>query len=689
MRNNGTRQNYQRSLDDERRPCKSQNASFIVFVYIDSIAGDFVEYDAVAFPDFLLQGLLIECRRLDLLLSTLVLALSLTADSAYFQFLATALAILQRIFFSAFQSFALELIMVSISNSLLCILRALRDEPWLTADQLVRWVQRSSTRLYADLQALLKLRMVQRLNPRCARLDLRALYALTDLGVKMLAVQTSVDERTYSQRYAISRARHVEILWRIEMVCAVRDCLLESARGENSVQAVRTLVHEAYFYRMKQSTIKLDGRARLVDKNGSALRIVVEWDNERLRLDAQRLLRLGEWLWQFREWEPERDLPALLFVLANDTRLQEFWELLHTRMEFGGNLRAALLLTTRAHLRERGMNAPVWFSVEQNAWRTFTEGQAWLPAEECRFHWIGNARSGRIGHFSLSSKRVETVRGLEHLLALNLALSAQAKRVLLRIATRPLLSVEQLAWIMQAHPDRVSKALQELARARLVEGIAHQRTRRYMPTPLGTRYEAAEMGFGRAVKRYLKRTGGRSGIKRLVFHLEHTIATNDFFLAWIKLARERAVRFEWFSEIESTRYFKYGSQWHRFLPDGRGVWHGAGEAFRFVVEIDRTRESAVNLRNKFNEYFYWQMWRMSQCHAEPDPHVLVVTTSWTQAEHIFRLVEKARRKIFPRYPLWVTTFEALQTDKLVERIWQSNLREPGLHYLPCFEGVRT
>jgi hypothetical protein len=206
---------------------------------------------------------------------------------------------------------------------------------------------------------------------------------------------------------------------------------------------------------------------------------------------------------------------------------------------------------------------------------------------------------------------------------------------------------------------------------------------------LGTRYEAAEAGFGRAVKRYLRRMGGRSGLKRLAFHLEHTIAANDFFLEWVRLARERKVEFEWTSEIESARYFKYGSTWHRFLPDGRGLWHSKDEPFRFVVEIDRTRESAGNLSAKFDEYFYWQLWRMSQRHQEPDPHVLVVTTSWTQAEVIEEQLERSRRKITPAYALWVTTVALLRTHRLDEAIWRSNIRNPGLHCLPCFGESRT
>lgn len=575
--------------------------------------------------------------------------------------------------------------MIPTSDSSVRILKALRAEPFLTARQLTRWAHRSATRLYVDLQLLLKEGLVQRVNPRSAYLDLRAIYALTDRGVKMLAAQAGLDEITYRQRHLVSRARHLEMLWRIELVSAAREFFLELARGGYSLDAVGTLAVEPYLFRGHSKTIQFHGRARLVAGNGNALRLVVEWDDARVRLDRQRLLQFSEWLWQFRDFEPDCNLPTLLFVVANERRLDQLWDLLYSRLDYGVRLHAALLLTTLDRLIERGAYAPIWLSVERNEWQTLTEHQAWLPREECRFYVIRSPHNGRIGKFPHGKKRLEKSSEMERLLDLKLKLTSQAKRVLLRIATRPLLSVEQLGWLMGEHPDRISKALQELARAGLVKGLAYQRTHRYYLSLLGTRYEAAEAGFGRAVKRYLRRTGGRSGVKRIAFHLEHTVAANDFFLEWVRLGREHKVVFEWFSEIECSRYFKYGSTWHRFLPDGRGVWHGKDEAFRFVAEIDRTRESPTNLRAKFDEYFYWQLWRMSQRGSEPDPNVLVVTTSWTQAEVIAHLLERARRKIMPSYPLWVTTFAALRDHELNEPIWRSNLRKPGLHRLPCFD----
>jgi hypothetical protein len=224
--------------------------------------------------------------------------------------------------------------------------------------------------------------------------------------------------------------------------------------------------------------------------------------------------------------------------------LDQLWDLLYSRLDYGVHLHAALLVTTLDRLINQGAHAPIWLSVERNQWQTLTEHQSWVPQEECQFYVVPSPRKGRIGRFPQAGKRLGKSFGMEHLLQLKLSLSAQAKRALLRIATRPLLSVEQLAWLMGEHPDRIGKALQELARAGLVKGLAYQQTHRYLLSALGTQFETAEAGFGRGLKRYLRRRGGRSGIKRLVFHLEHTIAANDFFLQWVRLGWERKVQLE-------------------------------------------------------------------------------------------------------------------------------------------------
>ena len=149
------------------------------------------------------------------------------------------------------------------------------------------------------------------------------------------------------------------------------------------------------------------------------------------------------------------------------------------------------------------------------------------------------------------------------------------------------------------------------------------------------------------------------------------------------LARQNQIHFEWWSEIECAHYFRRGSELHRVLPDGEGVWHQGEESFRFLVEMDRTRESPQNLRAKFDEYFQWQIWRHAKSRWESDPDLLFVTTGWTQAHVIMQVMQERSYGVLPLYPLWVTTFESVARHGIEGWIWQSPEGE-GFFRLPCF-----
>ena len=289
------------------------------------------------------------------------------------------------------------------------------------------------------------------------------------------------------------------------------------------------------------------------------------------------------------------------YCLSRRTRhaLEALWNILHEPAQRWMWKFPALHLTTQEQIEQQGPHAKIWLDVERNQWKRWYDEEPWYPKTYLPFHLVPIARQGRIGTFESQLQTARSLPTTERLLRLKLALSSQAKRVLLRVATRPLLSVSELAWLIGENSDRVGKALQELQKGGLVEQFKHEGTHRHILTPLGTRYEAAEQGYGRAVKQYLRRSGGRSGVKRLKYHLEHTIATNDFFLHWVRLAHTKKVRFEWRSELECARYFRRGSEFHRVLPDGEGVWDQSEAPFHFLVEIDRTRESPQNLASKF------------------------------------------------------------------------------------------
>lgn len=564
------------------------------------------------------------------------------------------------------------------------ILTALRAAPWTTVDQLARRANRSVARVYADLQLLLAGGLVQRVNPRSPHFELRAVYALTDRAVRALASRAGMEERAYRERYAISRTCHAELLWRIELVWRVREIGLGLTSKGWSLESFHVLRRVSYRLRYEEKTIQFHGCGKLVQQDGNTLPFVVEWDDGKWVWDLNRLGQFSEWLDPYWFHDKETNYPCVLIVTANRARLDALWNILHEPAHRWMWKAPALHLTTQEKVERHGPHGKIWLDVERNQWKRWYDEEPRYPKTYLPFSIVSLARHGRIGNFESQPDSAKPVSTPERLLRLKVSLSAQAKRVLLRVATRPLLSVSELAWLMSEHPDRVGKALQELVQGGLVEQFEHAGTHRHILTSLGTRYEAAEQGYGRAVKQYLRRSGGRSGVKRLKYHFEHTIATNDFFLAWVRLARAKEIRFEWRSELECARYFRRGSTLHRLLPDGEGIWHAGDQPFHFLVEIDRSRESPQNLAAKFEEYFQWRHWREARSPWEPDPDLLFVTTSWNQAKVIAEAMQERSYGVFQVYPLWVTTFEAVTEHGLNGWIWRYGPKSEGFCRLPCF-----
>lgn len=571
--------------------------------------------------------------------------------------------------------------MIRISPQQYSILHHLAREPWLTADQLTGWSRLSLARIYVHLRPLLEQELVQCLNPRSAHMELRSVYALTDQAVSRLAAQHGLFEPEFRLRHRLTRTRHVNLLWQLERVCSIRDILLRLPRSMFQPGMARTLTRVEFVYRNLRKSLTLHAAGELKLGENQGLPFVVEWELAHLPFDARRLRDLAEWHTSYFEWIVQRSVPVLLFVLPNRPRLEQVWEVLQSAR---GSWRVlGVYLTTLAQLERQNPLAPIWLSAASGKRECWHESEPARPLAQCGFAFKAESSRARIGRFGPSRERGAKAGHAKPLLDLKLGLSAQAKRMLQVVARRPFLAVGEVAWMCAENADRVGKVLKELEQSRLVEAVRHGTTRRYRLTERGMQYEAAEAGYGRAVKKYHRACGGRSGLKRLGFHLEHTIAINEFFLRWVRLAREKGCRFEWVGEQESARFFRHGSQWHRFLPDGRGIWRRKnGTELRFVLELDRTRESFQNLQAKFRTYWWWRVWRQGHS-GEPEPHVLVVTTSWTQADVILSAMRAALPKCEAPCSVWVTTFEELEARGLEAALWTWSGSSGRVRILPC------
>jgi hypothetical protein len=142
--------------------------------------------------------------------------------------------------------------------------------------------------------------------------------------------------------------------------------------------------------------------------------------------------------------------------------------------------------------------------------------------------------------------------------------------------------------MLDENEERVGKELKHLSEHALVERQVRDGIAYHLLSQVGLRYVVAEAGYGRAFKRYARQRGGRDAIKRLLFHFEHTLATNRFLLQWVQLARAYDASFDWQSEVASRAFFWEGRELHRFLADGRGRWSKDGKPFQFVMDRKST-----------------------------------------------------------------------------------------------------
>ena len=571
---------------------------------------------------------------------------------------------------------------MSLSEHQVDLLWALCYEPWLTPEQLMRWQMRAMSRVQADLNRLLKDKFVQRVNPRCAWIPPRAVYALTDRGVEFLAERDKVDVAAFQLRWHVSRARYTQLLWRLERMWNVRNLILSLDTSSQRIKTFETEVSVSVGLRNRHRRVDLHGHAVLENTDGYYLEFAVEWDSSQEPLDRRRWRQLADW---WKTFPTGGNALPILIVAADAWRLVEIREMCGSALRERRFHLPPVYLTTRALMRVHGIEQPIWFSAHGQKWGKVFEECVWHPTPPKQMPVVSISRGSQVGTFQ--EKPIEYVRRLNaaDLLQLRLQLRPIAKRVFYWILRYPLLSANEIAWLGAETGWRVRKELGTLQEFGLVSALTNQNQDYFVVAPDGWRYATAEAGMGRAVRRFTKRRSRRRSVRRMTFHLAHTRAANEFFLKWKALAREARSYFEWRSEPEAAEYFRWRDKLQARLPDGMGIWKGSGNYFVFVAEMDRTRESRRNLEKKFRAYYAWQAWRTEQRLGGTNPEVLFVTTSWKRAARVKAIITSTRtwRDIAP-LSVWFTTFQEIEASGINNQIWKPMFDFDSLQRLPFF-----
>ncbi|HZQ09126.1 MAG TPA: hypothetical protein VFD70_21290 [Anaerolineae bacterium] len=417
------------------------------------------------------------------------------------------------------------------SPSQIQILQLLAQEPWLTPEQIVRWQQRGASRVQADLNCLLRAKLVQRVNPRSGWIPARAVFGLTDRGVDALASQQNADTSGYRRINGISRARHTVLLWRLERMWNVRNLMLSLDTPEYHVKSLKTEVDEYYAVKERHGIIHVHGRGMLAHEDGWFLPFVVEWDAWNEPVDPKRLARFSRWLKdaRFHAFGFKKNLPTLLIVAADAWRWHEIWDGYAGAPREYGAVAPPMYLTTAHLLRTRGANAGIWFSSDMHERGQVFASARWQEREPKVLVSTPPSRVSKIGTFQENPMVWNGNRTAAHLLQWKLSLSPVAKRAFHWVLRYSLLSVDEIAWLGDETQWRVQKELKTLAEKGLVTSEEFEGTRYFVITPNGWRYATAEAGHGRALRRFMKRRGSVRNVRRLVFHFAHTRATNVFF----------------------------------------------------------------------------------------------------------------------------------------------------------------
>ena len=466
-----------------------------------------------------------------------------------------------------------------------------------------------------------------------------------------------------------------------------RDLLARIVRVEATVGINRLLAALAAELRMEASIELAEARAlpsraaaprrwwpREVDVYG-CLRagalwapFFVAWDRAAVPR-AHRLRRLAAWA-EFaatdRCWVPG-GMPPVLLVCPDEEAVAEWGDALERRAERAGRVPHAMLAATAASVAEATGDA-IWRHtaklhggalVEQLEWGSAPPavtkcGTTTLP----ELHPIEiRERPLRERAPALATATSASTRSAERLAALALATDAEEKRLLEWIGRHPLLSLGELATLLERPPLTIERRLNWLQRCRLVDVIERclegerQPQRRFVITDVALQWLAARDGV--PPRRYAKHgivaarpdgddaTGTR--LQGLLRHLDHSVSVNRAFARLAADARRAGLRLAtWHNEAESTKRFRVDGRGYWIRPDGAGTLESPAEQFAFLLEYDRGTLSAAELRSKlrgYERYFAVREWEGA---LEEAPTVLFICTDDRARDRVAAVLAELR-----------------------------------------------
>ncbi len=533
------------------------------------------------------------------------------------------------------------------------LLELLVQHPLLSPEQLGVLLASHPNVVRKELKILQEKNLVARINPRSPDISPRALFYAIYNGPAQkynsrLAHLWFVIERAYVVRNFLLRMRHPFCVehWNVEGITR-------------------------FTYRNQKRALSIHawGIARVKD---NSIPFVVEWDTGILEYERNRIARLVEWHQTLRA--QGNSFPFALLIVARDSdSLQSYYAQLRAASLSRNLAMPPTYFSTARELANHPITAPIWYSTEnKNKLPLFANLR--ISTNSTRFFLNVQPRTiSAKTKTNLTDTAFDAANptALTSLFALKRDLSPQTKRVLHEVAAHPLLNAREISTLLDDVSGQTHRALKQLKLLHLLQAHQLGNETRYVLSHVGIHYFAATNGFGRAVNAYAQARGWKRSLSQLVRHWQHTQIENKFFLELARVARERRARIEWRSETESRLYYTaQGRRWS-FQPDGMCVYSNEQKRIRFAVEIERHRNSKKRLHDKFKWYAMYVDSLLYRTAREEEFRLLVVTTSWERAQVIRRVVhELARQRAARLLPMWITTFDLLDTQGIAKPIWR-------------------
>ncbi len=507
-----------------------------------------------------------------------------------------------------------------------------------------------------ELKTLQEKNLVARINPRSPDISPRALFYAIHNGP--------------AQKY---NSRLAHLLFVIERAYAVRNFLLRM-RHPFCVEHWNVEGITRFTYRNQKRALPIHAWGIALVKDNS-IPFLVEWDTGILEYERGRMRHLLEYHNTLRVNTTERNPnPFVFIVVAQDlNNLQAYYTALRAASLARNLPMPTTFFATQREMLNRPITAPIWYGAEsKNKQSLFANLRLASDSKSSIANIVPRiARYPARANLADTKFDISNATSIASLIALKDDLSPQTKRVLNKVAAHPLLSALEISTLLDDLSGQVHRALTQLTQLRLLQTYRSQNETRFVLSDVGVHYLAAVNGFGRAANQYSRTRGWNKSLHQLVRHWQHTQIENKLFLELARPAREHNGRFEWRSETESRLYYTARGRRWSFQPDGMCVYTDAEKRIRFAVEIERHRNSKKRLHDKFKWYAMYVDSLLYRTTREEEFRILVVTTSWERAKTIRRIVhELARLRAARVLPMWITTFDLLDTQGIAKPIWR-------------------